>query len=131
MSILAAIAVPAYGDYLVKARVSELLVVADVYKLKLIDNNGPGNNVYNLNTDLVDYVKMTSIDGPPTKYIIEVVAKMKSAKSAGIGISKPANANDSLAIQLQGVESGEVIAWSCHAAEAYHKYVPKNCQNLV
>lgn len=133
IGILAGIAIPAYGDYLVKARVTELLAVANAYKVKLVDSLYSGsatdNNVYNLNTDLIEYVALASLGGNPAKHVIQVGAKMKTPDVPGIGITQPSDATSSLAIQLQGVAVGEIIAWSCHVAAPYNKYVPKNCQN--
>ena len=133
VGVLSVIAIPSYGEYIVKARVVELLSIADSYKLKLIDNlfsdNADQKLVYNLNTNLVDYVAINSVGARPTKHIIQVVAKMKSNTAAGIGLAQPATANDALAIQLHGVEDGDMINWSCHVALDYNKYVPKNCQN--
>ena len=130
---LSAIAVPSYKTYIVKARVTELLAVADAYKLKIIENlfasDASNQSVFNLNTDLIDYVAVNTVDEQPAKHVIQVVAKMKSHAVSGIGIKQPDAANDALVIQLQGVETGEMIAWSCHVDAAYNAYVPKNCQN--
>lgn len=131
--ILASIGIPAYSDYLVRARVTELLSVAESYKLKLIDNlfNSDATNhaVYNLNTNLIDCVTVATTATNPPKHIIEVLAKMKDQQHGGIGIVRPGAANRGLAIQLQGIDNGDIITWTCHAAEPYHKYVPKSCQN--
>ncbi len=133
IAILSSLAIPAYSNYIIKARVTELLSIADAYKLKAVDNwfNADADNqsVYNLNTNLIDYVSVNSIDGHPSKHVIQVVAKMKNATTPGIGLAQPEKANDALTIQLQGVEVGEIIAWSCHVAPEYNKYVPKSCQN--
>ena len=133
IAILASLAIPAYGSYLVKARVSELLSVADAYKLRLIEEvmTGSVNHsaVYSVNTNVVDYVALASIDSNPEKHIIQVVAKMKNRDDEGIGIKQPKDADSGLAIQLQGVQKGEVIAWTCHVASVYNQYVPKTCRN--
>jgi len=133
VGVLSIIAVPAYKTYVVKARVMELLSVADTYKIKLIDSlfaeDPQSKYVYNLNTKLVDYVAINTIANQPAKHVIHVVAKMKGPNSAGIGLLQPAEAEDALAIQLHGVEVGDMIEWSCHVASEYNEYVPKSCQN--
>jgi len=132
IAVLTGLSIPAYGNYLVKAKVTELLNVADGYKLKLVDNFFSSNNdqnIYNVDTDLIDYVAVANVEGTPSKHVIEVVAKMKDVQGPGIGISQPGDAEQSLAIQLHGVSSGDMISWSCHVASAYNKYVPKSCQN--
>lgn len=131
--ILASIGIPTYNDYLVKARIAELLSVGDSYKLRLVDNlfqnEASNNTVYNLNTNLIDYVTVATLNTNPPKYIIEVVAKMKDHTHSGIGLAKPASSHRNLTIQLQGVDNGDVISWTCHAEATYHKYVTKSCQN--
>jgi type IV pilus assembly protein PilA len=130
---LSALAIPAYSNYLVKARVIELLAVADAYKIKMVDkffnSDSAEQSIYNLNTELVDYVAVNTVGGQPVKHVIQVVAKMKSTNSTGIGLAQPETADDALTIQLHGVEHGEIIAWSCHVAAEYNKFVPKICQN--
>ena len=91
IAILSSLAIPAYSNYIIKARVTELLSIADAYKLKAVDNwfNADADNqsVYNLNTNLIDYVSVNSIDGHPSKHVIQVVAKMKNATTPGIGLA--------------------------------------------
>jgi type IV pilus assembly protein PilA len=133
VAVLCAIAVPTYKSYVVKARVTELLTVADAYKIKVIEsligNEASNQAVFNINTDLIDYVAVNTIEEQPTKHVIQVVAKMKNQNTMGIGIVQPEKANDALIIQLHGVETGEMLAWSCHVDAAYNNYVPKSCQN--
>jgi len=133
VGILTVVTIPGYRTYIVRARVMELVAVANSYKVKLIDNlfsDQPSHKaVYNLNTKLVDYVAINTVNEPSPKHIIQVVAKMKNRTNAGIGLTQPAAASDALAIQLHGVEVGEMIEWSCHVALDYNEYVPKNCQN--
>lgn len=133
IAILSAIAVPTYGTYVVKARVSELLTVAEGYKVKLIENAfldaGQMQTAFNLNTETIDRVQVHTIAGNPSKHIIQVVAKMQTADHRGIGLVQPANSDAPLTIQLQGVENGSIISWSCHVAVGYNQYVPNNCNN--
>lgn len=133
VGILTVVTIPAYRAYIVRARVMELLAVANSYKVKLLDNlfsdQSSHKAVYNLNTKLVDYVAINTVNEPSPKHVIQVVAKMKNRTNVGIGLSQPAAAADALAIQLHGVEVGEMIEWSCHVALDYNEYVPKSCQN--
>lgn len=133
VSILSAIAIPAYDRYIVKAHVSGLITAAHTYKGKLMEDMltaaSTEDSVYNLNTDVIDKITIQTLDTEPMKYIVEVVAKMKTATGAGIGLRQPKNANSPLTIQLQGEGIGDVIAWSCHVAAEYNDYVPANCKN--
>jgi prepilin-type N-terminal cleavage/methylation domain-containing protein len=133
IGILSAIAIPAYDRYIVKANVIELLSVADSYKVKLIDQfisaASAKNSVYNLDTELVQSVTIQTLKNQPTKHIIQVVAKMKTATHSGVGLMQPKQAKAPLTLQLQGVNVGELVTWSCHVAAEYNEYVPSKCQN--
>lgn len=133
VAILASIAAPAYNRYLVKARVLELLTTGNTYKVKLIENilgaDSVANSVYTLDTKYIDKVSVHTLDTEPAKHIIQIVAKMKTAKHAGIGMKQPVNASMPLTLQLQGTSLGEIIAWECHVDAEYNEYVPGTCRN--
>ncbi len=133
VAILTAIAAPAYNSYLVKARIIELLTIGNTYKVKLIENmlgaDSAANSVYNLDAKYIDKVSVHNLDSEPAKQIIQIVAKMKTASHAGIGMKQPANASTPLILQLHGISLGEIIAWECHVPAAYNEYVPGICKN--
>lgn len=131
VAILSAIALPAYNRYLIKAHVIEMLTIADTYKIKLFENTFSAlhkNSVYNLETEIIQQIKIQTLHKESTKYLIEVVAKMRNAQQPGIGIAQVKGVGP-LTIQLQGIDVGEVISWTCHVAAPYHDYVPNNCKN--
>lgn len=127
IGILAAIAIPSYNNYIIKSRVIELLNIANVYKFKLLEDKA----VESISTDLIESVSADTIETNPVKYTIQVTAKMRTNAEVGIGLAKPAQAANPLIIQLQGIENGDIITWSCHVAAEYNKYVPKMCQNNI
>jgi prepilin-type N-terminal cleavage/methylation domain-containing protein len=133
VSILVAVAAPTYNRYLVKARVLELLTTGNTYKVKLIENilgaDSAVNSVYNLDTKYIDKVSVHTLDSEPAMHIIQVVAKMQTAKQAGIGMKQPVNAAMPLTLQLQGTSIGELVFWECHVAAEYNEYVPGTCKN--
>ncbi len=133
VAVLSSVAIPAYNEYLVKAHVLELLVVAEVYKAKVIENSLglelPNNGVHVLDTNFVDSVTVRTLNAQPAKFVVQVVAKMRTAQHLGIGLAQPAAAANALAIQLQGTKVGEIIAWTCHVAPEYNEYVPSSCKN--
>jgi prepilin-type N-terminal cleavage/methylation domain-containing protein len=133
VSILVAVAAPAYNRYLVKARVMELLTTGNTYKVKLIDNilgaDSSANSVYTLDTPYIDRVSVHTLDTDPVKHVIQIVAKMKTAKQSGIGLKQPANTAKPLMLQLQGISIGELVIWECHTAAEYNEYVPGTCKN--
>ena len=127
IGILAAIAIPSYNNYIIKSRIIELLNIANIYKFKLLEDKA----VESISTDLIESVSADTIETNPVRYAIQVTAKMRTNAEVGIGLAQPAQARDPLIIQLQGVENGDIITWSCHVAAEYNKYVPKMCQNNI
>lgn len=131
--ILSAVAIPAYDRYIVKAHVSGLITAAHTYKGKLMEDMltaaSASDSVYNLNTEVIDKITTQTLDTEPIKYVVEVIAKMKTAAGAGIGLRQPRDAAGPLTIQLHGEGVGDVITWSCHVAAEYNDYVPANCKN--
>lgn len=132
VALLSAVAIPSYNTYIVRARVLELLTVADSYKIKIVEDlsstaSGPGAR-YDLNSNAVDYVEVAALATNPVTHVINVVAKMKNASQAGIGVAL-ADSSQPLVIQLQGKEVGEILTWTCHVAAEYNLFVSKTCQN--
>lgn len=133
VAILTSISIPVYNRYLVQARVMELITTANTYKVKLIDSmlgaDSVANFVYTLDSKYIDRVSVHTLDTYPIRYIIQVIAKMKTTTQPGIGMKQPNNANSPLTLQLQGTSVGEIIVWECHVAAEYNEYVPGTCKN--
>jgi len=123
IGILAAIALPAYQDYTVRARVSELAVLASGMKATV------GENVANNGEIIagVDSCSGVAIIATPTKNALSstcdadtgVLAVTGSAAAKGVVLTMTPNLN------LDGV-----IAWGCTTPDsADYKYVPAECRN--
>ncbi|MEO9230002.1 MAG: pilin [Devosia sp.] len=124
ISILAAIAIPAYQDYLVRSQVSEAAVLTDGAKTAVAEyyaNNGqlPSNNA------VAGLAAASSITG---RYVssVQVVDGM-------IGASyDTANSNaairDKLFILRPHVSAGSV-SWDCTSSTVPEKYLPSSCRN--
>jgi type IV pilus assembly protein PilA len=125
IAILAAIAIPAYQDYLIRSQVSEGAVLTDGAKTAISEyysNVGtfPGTNVSaGLATD-------TSIQG---KYISQVDA----GGTRGQIIAKfgQPSANAAILNQtfiLSAITSAGSIAWTCDLSSVAQKYLPTSCR---
>jgi prepilin-type N-terminal cleavage/methylation domain-containing protein len=129
IAILSTAAIPSYNKYATKARVFELLNIAQTFKIQLIENMYAGHSDTQeivLENPMVERVKMQTIAGNPDVHVIEVIAKMQTADQNGIGIAAQ---GQPLILQLQGTASGEILSWTCHVAPQYNNYVPAQCQN--
>ncbi len=123
IAILAAIALPAYQDYLIRSQVSEGVTLADGARTavwEFISNKGtmPSSNAS------VGLASEQSIAG---KYVTKVnVAK-------GIVTATFGNdANTALAthtLLLSPTTQGGSILWRCHSTTISGKYLPTPCRN--
>lgn len=132
VAILAALAVPVYNTYLIKSRITELLAVADNYKIKIIENyiaERESNINDNIDSNYIERITAYSVSGEPFQHAIDVVAKMRTEDHLGIGLLQPLDAPGPLTIQLRGVQNNEIISWTCNVDQAYAKYVPHICNN--
>jgi type IV pilus assembly protein PilA len=125
IAILAAIAIPAYQDYLVRTQVSEGAVLTDGAKTAVAEfysNTGrmpPGNESAGLAT-------AASISG---KYVDNVNVASTGVITATFG--KEANtaitgANNTFV--LSPITGAGSIAWSCTQSTVLTKYLPTSCR---
>ena len=125
IAILAAIAIPAYQDYLVRTQVSEGAVLTDGAKTAVAEfysNTGrmpPGNTSAGLAT-------ATSISG---KYVNDVDVASTGIITATFG--KQANAaitGANKTFVLSPITNAGSIAWSCTKSTVLAKYLPTSCR---
>ena len=123
IGILAAIAIPAYQDYTIRARVSEAVNVASAAKTTVsenISNNGgvmPTNACVGVNTFTTAVGNVASLSCTANTGVIQVVTT--------------ANAGDvtmNLTPTAPGA-TGAAITWVCAVTDAAkNKYAPANCR---
>lgn len=120
IAILAALALPAYQDYMVRARVSEALLLADTYKTTIVENvvaNGGAldstacNNVTALSGATKNVSSMTCGGAG-------VITVMTTSVAGGVTLRlTPANST-----------GGGVITWSCTRTVGKNAHVPAECR---
>ncbi|NJC38805.1 type IV pilus assembly protein PilA [Xanthomonas arboricola] len=122
IAILAAIALPAYQNYVVKARVSEALVAADGVKPVVSENAAAGekfNKNWTAPTTATENVSKVAINDSTGAITVTTTSK------AGNGdvVLTPTSAGSAL---TAGTPPAETIAWACTSTIAA-KYLPANC----
>lgn len=125
IAILAAIALPAYQDYTVRARVSEGLTLASAAKTIVAENASNGS------TDLGQGYAFTaattnvaSIEVDDGTGVIEVTMN-DNAKGVVLSLT-PQSGGDAL---TGGEVPEDVITWACAVSSAdNNKYVPAECR---
>ena len=125
IAILAAIAIPAYQDYLVRTQVSEGAVLSDGAKTAIAEyysNTGsfPGTNLS------AGLASPASISG---KYVSSVdisTTKGRITASFGTGANK---AIQSKTFVLSALTNTGSISWTCKLSTVASKYLPTSCRS--
>jgi len=119
IGILAAVALPAYQDYTVRARVSELLLAASSARTAITEsaqnNNGMSGSGTNLSIQAVGKISAATIgvnDG-----IITINGADATMGTAGIVVTMVPSWNS----------AGNTVVWSCAVTPS--KYEPSSCRN--
>ena len=122
IGILAAIAIPAYQDYIVRAKVTELMTAASACKASVSEfiqtNNALPTDIdaAGCASNQTQYVASMTV----TAGVINVVAR------TGTGFL-PATAAGSI-ILTPTQNAGGTVSWSCTASTIPDKFLPANCR---
>jgi type IV pilus assembly protein PilA len=125
IGILAAVAIPAYQDYTIRARVTEGLALASSAKTTVAENAQNGVSPLDAGWSAISAtgnVSSVSVNG--TNGVINIV--MASA-AKGVNLTLTPSAGGA-ALSAGTPPNGEVT-WRCSAPSADHRYVPANCRN--
>ena len=116
IGILAAIALPAYRDYTVRAKVSEGLVMASGAKPTVGENmaNGAASRCAGVGTGTNNMTTVSCDDNDGQIHA-----------SVAHGVS---GATDPITITLTPTVASAGIAWSCTTSNGMDKYVPSECR---
>jgi type IV pilus assembly protein PilA len=128
IAILAAIALPAYQDYVVKSRVSEAMVLADGLKAVVADNAAQGD------ADLGKGATLTSkADGSPN---VDTTAIDGTTGAITVATSSKAGAGNVVltpkaggAVLKAGTPPEGTIVWNC-TSTLKQKYLPSSCTGV-
>ena len=126
IAILAAIAIPAYQDYLIRTQVAEGMTLGEGAKAAVWDfvsNTGrfpPSNQSAGL-------ASATSISG---KYVSQVdVSGGKITATFGNNANAAIKAAGANTLVLSPWTNGGSILWSCTPSTVSYKYLPSSCRN--
>ncbi|GGP23728.1 pilin [Silvimonas iriomotensis] len=134
IGILAAVAIPAYQDYTVRARVSEGLGIAD-YAKTLVAENAANGNAFNLGfsfgsgTSNVSAMNISSSTGAITISFTSIAGAGLSGGGSTL-VLQPLDATNSGSLTNGVVPNGALI-WQCNRAAGTtlaQKYLPSQCR---
>ena len=128
IGILAAVAIPAYQDYTVRARVSEGLLLAAAAKTLVTENAATAQS--DLSTGLLvpaadNNVSLLSV--APLTGVITVTFTTRVATAGSNTITFTPTSNGA-AIAAGTPPVGNAIAWSCTGGTLAAKYRPAECR---
>lgn len=137
IGILAAVAIPAYQDYAIRARVSESLILASSLKQTIAENAANGG-VLNLGTPGVDGVPVfpgtPNVSGLTVNTVGEITLTLSLLAGNGTLVLAP---RDGALGLLPGTVPGNAIHWNCNAAGSVKggsngtlpaKFAPAECR---
>jgi type IV pilus assembly protein PilA len=117
IGILAAVALPAYRDYTVKAKVAEMVLAASAAKTSVAEfantNNALPTASFTVDSQTSPYVASVSWDG--SKIIVTASTKESAITGA------------TLFLEAGTVANGQV-PWTCKAGTINAKYLPSSCK---
>ena len=125
IGILAAVALPAYQDYTVRAKVSEVILAASSAKTSVAEaattySEMPGTN---------------SVDiAPQTSKYVATVAYTNTNATAGLITVTTTTADSNISadtLEMAGVYSAGQVVWTCRSGTSngiIPKYLPSSCK---
>ena len=141
IGILAAVALPAYQDYTIRAKVSEGLVLADALKTAIIETHqsaGPGTKLCN-DTATCGAIGATPMDAVQVNMVANRNVTSVVSDAAGVitvtykAAVVPAGANTitiaPTPADLQvAATAGAAVTWACTGGTVAAKYRPSACR---
>ena len=122
IGILAAIAIPAYQDYIIRAKVTELATAADACKTSVSE--------YRQTLNVFPPTQLASgCTGQATKYVASLVVTADTGvitvtETAAVGATP---AGGTFVLVPTVVATGQ-IDWACTASTIDKKFLPANCR---
>ena len=125
IGILAAVALPAYQDYMVRTRVAEGLAMAGSAKLAVSENAASGTNP--LTSGLVAPTATANVASLATDGTTgTITVTYTSAAGSGTLIMVPTSGGS--AMTAGTVPTGGSVNWSCTSGSTLSKYRPSACR---
>lgn len=126
IAILAAIALPAYQDYMVRAKVSELVVAADACKNSVAE-------FYQQTQRLPGSTDSAGCSSNPTKYITSLAVGgngvITTTATAATDLYGAANGTFVLTPTATASATGNsILQWACNGSSIPNKYLPAMCR---
>jgi type IV pilus assembly protein PilA len=120
IGILAAIAIPAYNDYLIRAKVTEATAAASACKTSVAE-------YYQANNVFPTTLATSGCANTVTKYVSGISVGAGGAINVALDATNVAPATGSYILTPTAIANG-AITWSCTGSTVQSKYLPGNCR---
>lgn len=118
LGILVSIAIPAYQDYIIRARVTEGITMAAAAKLAVAETTMTNNEL----------PKTQAATGYQSPAATENVASIVIAPQGIITINYTARAGNGTLLLKPTLSANGDITWDCHDGTLINKYRPASCR---
>ncbi|WP_295374741.1 pilin [uncultured Pseudacidovorax sp.] len=128
IGILAAVALPAYQDYTVRARVSEALVMASAAKTGVAENAANGASTLNLGVQAIT-TATSNVSSMSVASDTGVITVVTTSRAGGVTLTLTPSAGTA-ALSATSVPTTP-ITWKCTVGTptTNNKYVPAECRS--
>jgi type IV pilus assembly protein PilA len=123
IGILAAVALPAYQDYTIRAKVSELILAASGFKATITE-------AAQVNSTLTDSGKGLTVSTVGKIVTGSGVSDVGVITMVGSGAATSVGTAVTIVL-TPSITTGGAVIWSCTAATGVHKYVPAECRKTA
>ncbi len=124
IGILAAVALPAYQDYTVRARVSELAVAASAAKVSVGENIANKGGVIAAANDYCVGVNTTS----GTSAVSTNMQSLACTAASGVVAVTGTSAAKNVVLTFTPTANDAGVQWKCTTSSDKQKYVPAECR---
>ena len=125
LGILAVIALPAYQDYTIRAKISEGLSLAEPAKLAVAETSAALGGLNEITATNTGYTFPK--DG--TDYVSSIAIEEKTGKITVTTKNTGASTNPVFTLTPNQADSESPITWKCKYSGGEAKHVPANCRD--
>jgi type IV pilus assembly protein PilA len=120
IGILAAIAIPAYQDYITRSKVTELATAASACKASV-------SEYYQAQGSLPGTTDAAGCADNASQYVTSLAVGANGVITVASALPAPANGNFVLT-PVPGADASKPLQWNCTASTIAKKYLPANCR---
>ena len=120
IGILAAVALPAYQDYTVRAKVSELILAAANAKVSVAENVQTNGTIGSAGVGATITVS-GKVTGGDVNQADGTITVFGSQATLGTTVT---------VVLVPSMQADGKVTWSCHSEAAVHKFVPSECRHV-